>query len=141
MKAQILLLTLACLFYCAPLFSQKPVKKSKRDTIAPVYPGGDQEWVAWLGKKIKSQVPVKKGAPAGKYTVIAVFTIGTDGKLEDIEIVQDPGYGTAEEVTRVLKNAPKWIPATLNGEPVPYRQRQPLIFQVAEEEVKKKKGE
>ena len=36
----------------------------------------------------------------------------------------NPGYGTAEEAIRVIKDSRKWIPATRNGVPfkAPYSQ-------------------
>jgi protein TonB len=142
MKTQILILILVCLFHGTVVFAQSTAKTGKHDTllVAATYPGGEQEWIAWLSRKVKSQVPVKKGAPAGNYIVIASFVVGKDGKVQDIEIMQDPGYGTAEELIRVLKNAPKWIPATVDGQPVLYKQKQSLLFEVVEEETRKKKG-
>jgi protein TonB len=36
-----------------------------------------------------------------------------------------------EEAVRVLKNGPKWVPATQNEKNVIYRQRQAIVFLVS----------
>jgi len=45
--------------------------------------------------------------------------------------MNDPGYGTAEEAVRVIKNSPSWIPAVQNNKNVNYRQKQNITFQVS----------
>jgi protein TonB len=50
--------------------------------------------------------------------VISTFVIETDGSISDIEVLKDVGYGSREEIIRVLKKSGKWIPAVLNGQTV-----------------------
>ncbi|MGN5954852.1 energy transducer TonB [Sphingobacterium lactis] len=59
----------------------------------------------------------------------ATFVIDKEGKMIDIEIVKDLGYGTGDELVRVLTQLAKkrkWKPATKNGEPVVVRYGIPL---------------
>jgi protein TonB len=146
MKPQLLTLTLVCLFTCTQLFSQdttgKHTNSIPHDTIKipASFRGGDEAWKAYMGRKINTDVPVRKMAPPGNYVVSVGFLVGKDGTIQEVEILKDPGYGTAEEMLRVFKHAPKWNPATIDGKPVLYRQRQSFTFQVAEEKGRKSRG-
>ena len=53
-----------------------------------------------------------------KGKLIVSFIIETDGRLSDIKVLKDLGYGTSEEAIRVLQSSPKWIPGKQNGKPV-----------------------
>ncbi len=47
------------------------------------------------------------------------FVINEDGSIGDFKIIEDLGYGTAEELIRVLKTTGnKWSPAVKDGKPV-----------------------
>jgi protein TonB len=48
--------------------------------------------------------------------VISTFVIETDGSISDIKFLKDMGYGSREEIIRVLNKSGKWIPAALNGQ-------------------------
>lgn len=50
--------------------------------------------------------------------VMSTFVIETDGSITDIKVMKDVGYGSREEIIRVLKKSGKWIPASLNGQTV-----------------------
>ncbi|WP_153795898.1 M56 family metallopeptidase [Foetidibacter luteolus] len=95
------------------------------------FPGGQNAWLAYLQKNVKTETPVKNGAPPGTYSVSLAFTVDTDGKLSDIAALNNPGYGTVEEAIRVMKNGPAWQPATLNGKLVNIRQKQVITFKVS----------
>lgn len=97
------------------------------------FPGGPSAWVDYLSSHLKAKVPVKNGAKAGLYTVIVTFLVDKDGKISDVEAATDPGFGTAEEAVRVVKNGPKWIPAIQNNQAVVYRQKQSITFSVSDE--------
>ena len=83
---------------------------------------------------MRSDVPTENGAPAGRnYSVIVSFIVDIDGSVSHVVAENDPGYGTAAEAVRAIRNSGKWIPAMQNGKKVKYRQRQQIIFQVTEE--------
>lgn len=60
------------------------------------------------------------------------FVITESGKIEDIEVVQDIGYGCGEEVLRVVglmgEVRKPWIPALLNDKPVSVNFTLPVFF-------------
>ena len=102
------------------------------DSIPAQFPGGKESWVEYLNSKLNYNVPITNNAPVGKYPIAFQFIIDKEGKITDIVFDNDPGYGIKEEVLRVLTNKrmPKWTPASINGEPKTYRQKQRLTFSV-----------
>ena len=96
------------------------------------FPSGNQGWREYLMKNLKANVPVKKKAPAGTYTVVIRFIVNKDGRIRSIEPETSFGYGMEEEVMRIIKKGPKWIPAMQNGRPVNAYRRQPVTFMVEE---------
>lgn len=48
-------------------------------------------------------------------TLIATFVIEKDGKLDSINVSKDLGFGTKEELIRILSNSKKWYPGEENG--------------------------
>ena len=99
--------------------------------IPAEFPGGQKGWVKYLENNLDRDLPVRKGAPVGKYPVVVSFVVDKEGNLTDVKSENDPGYGTAEETVRLIKDGPKWVPATQNGRNVIYRQRQAIVFVVS----------
>lgn len=97
-----------------------------------MFPGGAEGWRNYLLSHLKSDVPSRKKAPVGDYTVMVSFLVMKDGKISEVKAENDPGYNTAEEAVRVIKSGPNWIPAVQNDKPVIYRQKQSITFQVIE---------
>ena len=109
-----------------------PEKFSGAPQVQATFPGGPQGWAHFLQQHLNAGVPTNNRAPAGTYTVVVSFLVQENGTVEEVKAEQDPGYGTAEEVIRLFKKSPKWIPATMDGKPVKYRQKQAITFQVSE---------
>lgn len=99
--------------------------------IPAEFPGGQKGWINYLEKSVDTDLPLRKGAPVGKYSVVVSFVVDKEGNVTNVKAENNPGYGTMEEAIRVLKNGPKWVPATQNGENVIYRQRQAIVFMVS----------
>ena len=99
----------------------------------PTFPGGDTTWRRSLEKNANSRVPVDSGAPAGMYTVLVQFIVDKDGTISDIKASTKHGFGMENEVMRIIKNGPKWIPATQNGKIVKAYTKQPVTFQIEQE--------
>ncbi len=97
------------------------------------YPGGNSAWVKYLQRNLNAQVPTDNGAPAGTYTVVLSFTVDKNGNISDIVAENDPGYGTKEEATRVLRKGGGWTPAEQNGRKVIFRHKQSITFRVEED--------
>ena len=98
--------------------------------IEAEFPGGISAWIEFLQKNLNADVPANKKAKAGIYTVIVAFVVNRDGTLSNFKLETNPGYGTGEEVLRVMKKSPKWKPGYQNGIRVSSLKRQPISFQV-----------
>jgi len=96
------------------------------------FPGGRDAWVNFLTTHIHPEVAAKHKAPPGRYTVTISFIVDETGKVSEVQVINDPGYGTADDVLKAFKHTPDWIPATQNGKQVTYRQRQNITYQVTE---------
>lgn len=102
------------------------------------FSGGDAGWRSYLEKNLNPMIPINNGAPAGMYTVMIQFVVDTRGKLSAIEALTKHGYGMEQEVMRILRKSPPWVPAVLDGNKVNAYRKQPVTFQVIEEKKKKK---
>lgn len=114
-----------------------PVEKHVPDFFTTVqveaqFPGGIEAWARFLQRNLNADIPAENGAPLGKYTVLVAFNVDKEGNVSDIEALNDPGYGTAQEAVRVIKKSNQWIPAVQNGRHVGYRQKQAITFIVNE---------
>jgi periplasmic protein TonB len=109
---------------------EEVVNKFQRVEVEATFPGGIDAWRKFLQKNLKANTPAKNGAKVGRYTVVVRFVVGKDGKLSDFVIEENAGYGTGEEVVRMLKKSPKWIPGMQNGRTVSSLKRQPVTFLV-----------
>lgn len=101
--------------------------------IESSFPGGQEAWKKYLERNLNSSLPTDNGAPPGQYRVVLVFTVDKEGNCSDIDVENDPGYGTAEEAKRVIKKGPKWKPGVQNGINVKSRKKQVITFVVQEE--------
>jgi periplasmic protein TonB len=102
--------------------------KYQKVEVEASFPGGIDAWRKFLQKNLKANTPGKNGAKVGRYTVVVRFVVGKDGKLSDFVIEQNAGYGTGEEVIRMLKKSPKWKPGIQNGTIVKSIKHQPVTF-------------
>ncbi|HMU47303.1 MAG TPA: GldM family protein [Chitinophagaceae bacterium] len=103
--------------------------------IEASYPGGVEAWRNFLIKNLKATTPVDNGAPAGVYTVIVQFVVDKEGNISDIKALTNHGYGMEQEVVRIMKFSEKWTPAIQNGKPVKAYRKQPVTFQVMNEDM------
>lgn len=105
-------------------------KKKKAEIIAigkeadlkePSFPGGLSEFYKFIAQNFKMPKNFKSNEK-----LIASFIVEKDGSLTNIDVKKDLGSGTKEEAIRVLKNSPKWIPATVDNEKIRYEYVLPI---------------
>jgi antitoxin component YwqK of YwqJK toxin-antitoxin module len=95
------------------------------------FPGGEKGWRNYLERNLNPEVPINRKAPPRTYQVLIKFIVQTDGSITDITAETYYGYGMEEEVIRVIKKGPKWIPAVQYGRKVKAYRIQPVTFVVA----------
>ncbi len=92
----------------------------------PSFPGGMQAFYQFLGQEIKYPPTAKKNGIAG--TVKLSFKVMTDGRLDDIKVIESPDDELSREAIRVLRYNRKWIPGTELGEPINMQYTVPIKF-------------
>jgi protein TonB len=85
-------------------------------SVYPEYIGGIQKFKSY----IKENFIISKKARKSKGKIKANFIIEKDGTLNDVIISEDLGFGTAEELIRVLKLSRKWTPAEEQGKKIKF---------------------
>jgi protein TonB len=143
-------LTLLALFSTLSAFSQKdsgiihapnalgvqPGNKSVQ--VAAQFPGGAPGWQKYLQKNLRAEVGaenivLRKRQKDSLETVIVSFLVDTSGNITEVKVVNPatvtPAVGA--EAVRVVQKGPNWVPATINGVKVIYRQKQSITFAVS----------
>ena len=95
------------------------------------FPGKEAGWRNFLQKNLNPEIPIKNRAPEGTYTVIVQFVVDKEGRISDIKPLTKNGFGMEEEVIRILRRSPKWIPALQFGRNVKAYRKQPITFMVS----------
>ena len=106
---------------------------SEKYTIEPIFPGGLRGWQRYLERNLNPNLPAEKGSPNGRYSVTVAYSMDETGKITDVVSVNNPGYGTAEEALRVMRNSPKFFPALRDGHPVAFKGKQAFTFIVSDD--------
>lgn len=96
--------------------NDKEIYNSSSVDSLPKHPGGINRFNIFLTKTyVMPKKAVEDEAMGGIFTS---FVIEKDGTLSDIKVLRDFGYGSGEELVRVLKLSPNWTPAIKNGKRV-----------------------
>jgi len=109
--------------------------KFEKVEIEAYYPGGTEAWRDFLTQNLKANIPVKNGAPIGRYDVYIQFVVNKNGDITDIKPLTHYGYGMEEEVIRIIKKTGKWNPAVQDGRPVNAYRKQPVTFMVTDDNI------
>ncbi|MBO4455606.1 MAG: TonB family protein [Bacteroidales bacterium] len=103
----------------APIvFDREPTFKGKAGAEAKV------EFSKWIAAKLR--YPKDAGGASG--TVKVKFVIGTNGGVQEVQVVQGVNKALNDEAIRVVSSSPKWKPAILNGKPIRMTYTLPVIF-------------
>jgi len=97
----------------------------------PKFPDTNGGFISFLQKNLNADIPSKKGAKPGTYEVQIGFIVDVDGKLYDMKPLTKYGYGMEDEVLRVLRISPDWVPAKQNGKAVTFYKKQSVTFIVS----------
>lgn len=97
----------------------------KGELINPKFNGGGIEL---FRDYVYSRIDKSKIKQAGK--VVFTFDIAETGEIKNIRIIEFKDMDFAMEVIRVLKLAPKWIPASRAGKPISLNVKFPVEFKL-----------
>lgn len=95
----------------------------------PEFRGGTAAMKKYIDDNFVYPDDAAKRSVSGKMEV--EFTIEKSGDVSYVNILKGLDYSIDEEVLRLLKAMPRWIPATKNGTPVRYKVSMPLNIRVS----------
>lgn len=136
--------SIALCSFAAQAQVHKVYAANKRDTVAvpevqiqAQFPGGAAGWRKYLESNLNialggKYIKLKKGEASASQTILISFLVDKTGKVSEtiVENPEEVHHKLAAESIRVISQGPDWIPATINGLPVIYRQKQSITFQV-----------
>jgi len=95
------------------------------DERDPEFPGGPDALKRFLATNLTSPTDLEDGE---KKTVHIRFKVDKDGAVNTFEIITSGGNEFDNEVVRVCKKMPRWVPALQNGIKVPVSYVLPVTF-------------
>ena len=95
----------------------------------PVFPGGEEALLRYLGGTRYPQMAVESGTQGIVHTS---FVVEKDGSISNVELVRGIGNGCDEEALRMITNMPNWSPGKQRGLPVRVRYIVPIRFVLQE---------
>lgn len=108
------------------LLSENPPEKTgpAPEVIAPVwtldeqpaFPGGRLALATYLQEAVHYPDLARDYGLEGR--VILRFTVHSDGRIGDIEVLREPGLGLGDAVANALADMPDWRPARIRGQAV-----------------------
>jgi protein TonB len=97
--------------------------------IPPQFPGGTNELIKFLKRNLNTPQQLEEG---GEVAVRVRFIVNYNGELTGFDVIETGGKPFDNEVIRVLKKMPKWIPGKTSGENVSAHFIIPVIFRVSD---------
>lgn len=87
---------------------------------------GEDEYLKYLSSNVTYPTAAKDNNISGE--VIVSFIVNSDSTLTDFNIEKGIGYGCDQELIRLIKAGPPWIPATKEGAFVNERTKVSFVF-------------
>lgn len=111
---------------------EKPAEPKKElvPDRQPQYPGGMKAWADFLNRNLHAPQDLESGE---KRLVNIRFHVDVNGSITNFQILLSGGAAFDNEVIRVLKKMPKWVPAMKGGQPIAAMFTQPVTFVGIEE--------
>lgn len=94
----------------------------------PEFPGGDKVRNNFLAQNLNYPIYLAEKGIQG--IVLVSFIIGSEGKIENIELVNKVYQQLDDEALRVVKMMPRWKPGTQDGKPYRVTMYMPITFKI-----------
>ena len=102
--------------------TETPIQGSKN----PDYPGGLMEFMKYFSTNFNYPNDLKIAEPL---RLAASFNVTKEGTLSDIKVLKGHSPEVDNEIIRVLKASPKWIPGEKDGKKVDAQMTLPILLQ------------
>jgi TonB family protein len=131
-----LTLLLALSLFFGPVIAQTEkdsaaasVKKTADVITQPEFKGGIEKMYEYISTNFQYPEEAQRRSVKGKMEV--EFTIEKSGDVTYVGILKGLEESIDEEVLKLLKAMPRWIPATKNGVPVRYKVSMPITIRAS----------
>ena len=131
-----LTLLLALSLFFGPVIAQTEkdsaaasVKKTADVITQPEFKGGIEKMYEYINRNFQYPEEAQRRSVKGKMEV--EFTIEKSGDVTYVGILKGLEESIDEEVLKLLKAMPRWIPATKNGVPVRYKVAMPITIRAS----------
>ena len=95
----------------------------------PKFQGNDANtFAAWVNARVVYPEIAKENGVQGRVTL--QFTIGTDGRIEDLKVLNSPDETLSREAVRVVSASPKWEPGRQRDRAVKVSYTFPVIYRL-----------
>lgn len=94
------------------------------------FPDGMAGLMRWICTNLRFPDLSPEEMPTEAKKVVIAFTVNTDGKVTDPEIMRSQGEAFDNEARRLITIMPNWTPAENDGQPVASRFTLPITFKV-----------
>ena len=103
------------------------VEKANSPDQWPTFKGkGTDAFSAWVTEHLKYPKDAKAAHVDG--TVKVKFVVGSNGGVQEVEVLQGVFPSLDAEAVRVIKSSPKWKPGIKDGKPIRVSYTLPIIF-------------
>ena len=107
------------------------VEKAKSPEKWPTFKGkGTEAFSAWVTAHLKYPKDAKAAHVDG--TVKVKFVVGSNGGVQEVEVMEGVFPSLDAEAVRVIKSSPKWKPGIKDGKPCRVTYTLPVIFVIPE---------
>ena len=86
------------------------------------------QFAAWVNSQVVYPEIAKENGIEGR--VVLQFTIGTDGRLQDLKVLSSPDETLSKESLRVVSGSPKWEPGRQRDHAVKVSYTFPVIYRL-----------
>ena len=95
----------------------------------PSFQGGDANGFSkWVNSRLVYPEVAKENGVEGRVTL--QFTIGKDGKVQDVKVLASPDPSLSQEAVRVVSSSPKWEPGRQRDRAVKVSYTFPVIYRL-----------
>ena len=110
---------------------EEMMAKRKELDVKPTFRGHSDLtfFTEWVNKNLKYPKDAKDAHVEG--TVKLQFTIGTNGGVQEVMVLQGVYPSLDNEALRVVRSSPKWKPGIKNGKPVRVTYTFPIVFSLS----------
>lgn len=94
----------------------------------PQFPGGDNAMLQFINRERNYPEAEYNAGIEGR--VVCSFIVGTDGRVQNVEVVRGCSDGFNREAVRIIRRMPRWEAGKVNGNPVPVYYILPIPFRL-----------